>query len=311
MGDQRVRIIVACHKQVPRPITTSGYLAICNLGVNGERAPGFGLYDDLGFPRANQTYCELSALRAFQRTGVADNDVIGLVHYRRVFALRARAGVELYNDVHQIESFDWAAPERFGAGAMQLAAALDGSDWASVPRIDIRKAGQPHLLQAWLAAHPSEFLEIAERAVSAVSPSTGLLRDYMRESTGYAPFNMFVGSGSALGAYTDFLWPVLERCVAEIGLPDDPYQRRYAGFIAERLHGYWIDLIAAERGLRTTTLPVALLDRGLVKSTDTGEVLDMRRPVDRIRYRWPLRVVASARIRAVQSRRMASATARD
>lgn len=293
-------VVVACHKPVPHPSFVAGYRAVCNQAPDGSKPMGFDWYDDDGYPDMNRIYCELSALRAVQVSGVSDDQLVGLVHYRRTFSATSPQGIRVYDGIVQVRDFDWARPERWRAGPDQLAAAVVGQDWVTAPRIDVRLSGRRDLLDAWKRAHPAGMIDAADRAIRWRDPSLPSFGDYLAQTASFAPFNMFLGSGKTLDEYTSLLWPVLDRCVSEIGTLSDPYQSRYAGFLAERLHTYWIDVVAKPSGMSVSTLPVVLMDRAVIQNSDTGEVLDFSLRRDRVRFRWPIRAAANARVRIKQ-----------
>lgn len=288
MTSPQLTIYVACHAPGPHPSGPGPYTAVGNVRPDGTRPAGFEVYDDDGgLPDRNVAYCELSPTYRLQHR--ADTRWVGLVHYRRIFATRTswRRGPD--PGLYRIPRFDWAHPEAWGADEASLMAAVNGKDWCTAPPLDVRRRGFASLWEQFAAWHPQSWMESVDKAIATVSTAAPSFEEYLRSTTALRPFNMFLGSRDRLRDYGAFLWPVLDEFQRRVpDLPTSGYQARYAGFLAERLHGYWLDHLAPA-GLRVGHLPVALL--GPASATD-GTVVASPRSV---------RAVLREQAQAVQS----------
>lgn len=253
-----LEVLIACYQTCPHPEGLQGFRSICNIAPDGARPEGFREYDDLGFPRRNRSYGELSALRTAQNS-LGSSPYLGLAHYRRVFATRPR-GIERTTGQFSPAYFSWASPDQFGADAASLARILDDSSWVTpVPMNTLRSFSANSVGEQFLRHHPRDVLEIASIATRRVNPTLGDFAEYLFTSQDLIPFNMFLTCVGLLESYLEFLWPTLEECIARIGELSDPYQDRYAGFVAERLHGFWLDRHAKPAGVIHRTLPILAL----------------------------------------------------
>lgn len=240
------------------PAEAPPYVAVCNVRPDGARPPGFVAYDDEGgLPEHNAAYNELSVLRRLQRR--AETEWVGLVHYRRVLVARrpdGRRGVQP-GTVH-VDGVDWRRPEQWAGDEAALVAALGDAHWATPLPFDVRRAGYRSLWDHFVGNHPELLLRRAATAVDRLHPELEPLEAYLRREVRTPLYNVFLGRRGVLDCYASFLWPVLEACAP--GLALDGYQGRWAGFLAERLHGYWLSQVAKPSGVRTGVLPLALLD---------------------------------------------------
>lgn len=259
-------VYVAYHDSAPHPVPGQDpFVAVCNPRADGRRPPGFEHYTDRpGAPRAD-LYSELRVQDHLER--VASADYVGLAHYRRLFVTRAfprRFSPWTYD----LSAWDWAQVDRYGATKTALLAAIGNRDWCTAPRYDVRWAGHGSLWEQFASYHPVDLLMALADSLALVH-SRARLADYLRAETSFVPFNMFLARADAVRAYGQWLWPVLAECQRQVGVPADPYQRRYLGFLAERLHGYWLATTAPR--LRVGEVPVAVVcPGGLTSSADAS-----------------------------------------
>ncbi len=262
MSAPRLTVYVAYHSTPVAPLPERPpYLAVCNVRPDGSRPPGFTAYDDEGgLPHSNAAYNELSVLHRLQER--ADTELVGLSHYRRTLLARRPTGRrgEQPGTVH-VSGWDWRSPERWAGDEASLVAAMDGLDWATARPFDVRRAGYRSLWEHFSGNHPEELLRRAGVAVSAQHPELESLGDYLRRETTTPLYNVFLGRRELLHRYGAFLWPVLAACGSDLELAG--YQSRWAGFVAERLHGYWLAHLARPAGVRVGALPLGLLDVAL------------------------------------------------
>ncbi|MGI8535469.1 MAG: DUF4422 domain-containing protein [Mycobacteriales bacterium] len=262
MSAPRLTVYVAHHRSPVAPLPEPPpYLAVCNVRPDGSRPPGFTAYDDEGgLPHSNAAYNELSVLHRLHER--AATELVGLSHYRRTLLARRPTGRrgEQPGSVH-VRGWDWRHPERWAGDEAALAAAMDGLDWATPRPFDVRRAGYRSLWEHFAGNHEEELLRRADGAVRAQHPDLEPLGEYLRRETATPLYNVFLGRREVLHRYGAFLWPVLAACAPGLELGD--YQGRWAGFVAERLHGYWLAKVARPSGVRVGALPLGLLDVAL------------------------------------------------
>lgn len=259
LGGHRLTVYVAHHQSRPEPCAEAPpYVAVCNVRGDSSRPPGFRAYDDDGgLPELNRSYNELSVLHRLQTR--ADTEFVGLAHYRRVLlAARPRGQRGEQPGSYHVTDFDWRRPERCAADEASLVGALDGVDWVTSRAFDVRHAGYRSVWDHFVGNHPADVLRRADAAVQALHPELEPLESYLRQATTTPLYNVFLGRREVLQRYGAFLWPVLTACGRGLSLTG--YQGRWAGFLGERLHGYWLAQVAAPSGVRIGDLPLGLLD---------------------------------------------------
>lgn len=259
MTGPRLTVYVAHHQPRAAAVPEAPpYLAVCNVRRDGSRPEGFLAYDDDGgLSDRNLAYSELSVLRRLEVR--ADSDLVGLAHYRRVLLgrrPRGRRGEQ--PGTWHVQGWDWRHPERCAGDEVALLGAMAGLDWATPQPFDVRRAGYRSVWDHFAGNHPEELLTRASDVVRSLHPDLEPLTAYLRRVTTTPLYNVFLGRREVLQEYASFLWPVLDACAPTVVL--DGYQARWAGFVAERLHGYWLAQVAQPAGVRTGSLPLALLD---------------------------------------------------
>lgn len=268
----QLTVYVSYHDSRPHPQPGQRpYVALCNVRRDGSRPPGFAAYDDEGgWPDRNAAYCELSALRHLEQH--ADTEFVGLFHYRRALAARRpKGGRAAGPGSWSVPDWDWSDAASRGAGEADLVAAALTADWLTPRPYDVRRAGFASLWEQFTHNHPEYLLELAGDAVAEQAPLGLSFAQYMREETSTPLYNVFLGRRVVLLQYTAFLWPVLERCAQAVRREPDHYQGRWAGFLAERLHGYWLTHGAAAPR-RVAHLPLLVLDReGIRNGTQVSQ----------------------------------------
>lgn len=156
----------------------------------------------------NKQYCELTGLYWIWKN--AQEDYIGLVHYRRHFLLpdnwlcRAVA-----NDVDVILPVPLYVAPSLEGNYMERHIA---SDWE-------------YLMQYFREEYPSEYR-------NAKSFFAGNL---------YSPCNMLIARKEVLDKLCEWLFPILDAVAEHGGEKEDPYMNRYPGFISERLITYFFE----------------------------------------------------------------------
>ena len=172
-----------------------------------------GLKDNLGkatenISELNGQFCELTGLYWIWKH--ATEDYIGLVHYRRHFILPTN-----WIDICDANNIDVILPVPLYVGP-SLAADYKrrhvAKDW--------------DILMEYLQSHfPDEYWD---------------MRKFF-EGNFYNPCNMLIARKSIIDDYCKWLFPIVFTIYKNIGDRKDSYQRRYPGFMAERLMSYYFD----------------------------------------------------------------------
>lgn len=211
----KIAVLIACHKAYTLP-TNPCYLPI-EVGAALHERPIRGLISDCtggNISAKNKNYCELTALYwAWKNLETA---YIGLVHYRRYFAVGRRI-----------------------AGEPDYMAVL-----AKVPVI------LPKPRHYWIETNYSQYVhahhiqdltltrKILEERFPQYIPAYDSI---MKRRSGHR-FNMLVMRHDLLDAYCTWLFSILFEVEARLDTSDyDAYDARVFGFLAERLLDVWIE----------------------------------------------------------------------
>jgi len=216
------KIYIATHKQYDFPVD-EGYQPI-HVGKEisavdlGEKVIG----DDQGdsISELNPSYCELTALYWIWKN--SNEDVVGLVHYRRYFA-----GLS-----HTIKLKD------------KLIAASDDFDCSKHELIVVRKRNYyvTNIKNHYCHAHSKEDLNTLQLIIEFMHPEYIKAYHTVMNGKSISLYNMFVGKRGIITEYCEWLFPLLEEVNQRIDFSEyDSYQKRVLGFMAERLFNVWIE----------------------------------------------------------------------
>ncbi len=157
----------------------------------------------------NKQFCELTALYWIWKH--ADQDIIGLEHWRRRFLLPDN-WIELFEK----DEIDVILP--------------------------VPLCVMPSLEENYRGRHVSEVWDRAMKILEELHPEDAEAAGrYFREHNLYSPCNMMIARKDILKEYCSWVFPVLLRLNEEIGALEDSYQNRYPGFLSERLLNYYLD----------------------------------------------------------------------
>lgn len=164
----------------------------------------YGARDDVGdnISEKNKQYCELTALYWIWKND--NSDYVGMCHYRRRFQLSELEAERLVTS--DIDVVLTVPIVNFNTVRGQYETDHDIRDWNI-------------MLEAIENLYP-EYL------------STANLIQY---GNYYYAYNMFIARKSVVNSYCKWLFDILEYCEKRIAEKADIYQKRYAGFLAERL----------------------------------------------------------------------------
>ena len=192
------------------------------------------IYDDAfrgNISNKNSTYCELTGLYNIWKQ--SNNDVVGLLHYRRFLASPVSRTPTLLtrDDVYRIlESYDAITAQRvyFSKHA------------------DLTVAGQYRM------RHSSTDLMQLKLVIERYEPSYLLAFNKVMRRPYLHPFNIIICRKPLLNDYAAWLFRIEKKLEARIDpfRNRDSYQQRVFGFLAERL----LNVFLAQRGARIKEL---------------------------------------------------------
>lgn len=156
----------------------------------------------------NKQFCELTVLYWLWKH--AEEDVVGLEHYRRHFILPD----------------DWL--ERMEACQIDVI-------------LPVPLYVAPSVAENYKSRHEASDWEFMMGYLRAQDEESyqGAVRFFNKNL--YSPCNMFIMRNSVLKELGEWLFPVLDAAVKNGGQKEDCYQNRYPGFLAERLISYFFE----------------------------------------------------------------------
>ena len=150
----------------------------------------------------NREYCELTALYWIWKN--VKSEYVGLCHYRRRFVLTGEDVDKLVNS--QIDVV------------------------VTNPVVNV-----PNVLDMYKKNHLSRDWMVMVKGIEKLNRDYLESLKYVENSNYYFPYNMFIMRKDILDHYCEWLFPILEYCETMCEIRSDRYQRRYIGFLAERL----------------------------------------------------------------------------
>lgn len=226
-------IFVITHRKFDDSILDKEHYNILHVGDNADGMEKYAC-DNTGdnISHKNPSYCELTGLYWIWKNHPGkdekDDEIVGLVHYRRYFTTVFREWLYTYFSVKP-PILPYKVMER----------TLDSYD-IILPKPDtiIRT-----VREFYNDIHVSEDMDITREAIARVCP--GYLDSFdMVMNEHYFYFgNMMICKRKHLDAYCEWLFPVLEEIEKNLDPKkhEDKYQSRVIGFIAERLLQVWVE----------------------------------------------------------------------
>lgn len=225
MRDNRIRIIVATHKQYQMPEDPM-YVPL-HVGAEGKKdAAGNDL--DFGYAKdntgehisaLNASFCELTGLYWAWKN--VDADYIGLAHYRRHFSLRGKPGFENVLTREEIEPY---------LGRVKI----------FTP--NKRRYYIETLYSHYGHTHYAGQLDETRRIIEEKYPS--YLASYdkvVRRTYGYM-FNMMIMTRELMDDYCAWLFDILFALRDRMsGTKLDAFQGRFYGRVSEIIFNAWLD----------------------------------------------------------------------
>lgn len=169
------------------------------------------LRDDQGdnISEKNEQFCELTGLYWIWKH--ADEDIIGLEHYRRHFILSDNWQEKMVNN-----DIDVILPTPLYVA--------------------------PSLAQNYRDRHVSSDWEFMNEYIRGnYRDEYDGMMEFFENTNLYSPCNMFIMRRRALKDYCSWLFPIIFACAEHIGARENSYQNRYPGFLAERLMTYFFE----------------------------------------------------------------------
>ena len=236
----KVRIYTVCHKAFNKP-SYPMYLPI-HAGRKGQKDLGY-IGDDKGdnISEYNPYINECTAIYNIWKN-VKDFEYIGINHYRRYFSVRTMNRVS-----------DWFLLEKDILDYFEdYDIILKDVDYSYPETIE------EHLIKTFKNTHTVYVgLQIARNILSEKYPER--LDNFDRVMKGHTLYlcNLFVMPFKLFDDYCDFLFPFIieltDRIDEELnGIYQNDYDKRIAGFIAERMFTVWL----LDKDLRVKELPV-------------------------------------------------------
>lgn len=206
-----VRIYTAkCHVDRPLLEDISRYFweTPIQVGAALTKERICDLRDDEGdnISYKNRQYCELTALYWIWKHDTSS--YAGLGHYRRHFELNEDMLERLvYSDIDVV---------------------------LTIPILNFPSAGE-----VYRHDHVAEDWNVMMEAVRILAPDYAETAQELEEGNFYYGYNMVIARKKILDDYCEWLFPILEYCEEHCGARDGTYQKRYIGFLAERLMGIY------------------------------------------------------------------------
>lgn len=154
----------------------------------------------------NEQYCELTALYWIWKNDFSD--YIGLCHYRRHFEL--------------------------DEGMLKKLAYSDIDVVLTIPVLNF-----PSVREVYCHDHVGRDWDVMMEAVRVLSPDYISAAEELENGNFYYAYNMLIVRKNILDDYCAWLFPILQYCEERCGEREGRYQKRYIGFLAERLMGIY------------------------------------------------------------------------
>ncbi|WP_405340609.1 DUF4422 domain-containing protein [Fibrobacter sp.] len=214
-----VKIIVATHKAYQMP-SDSMYVPV-QVGAEGKDSLGY-LRDNNGenISSKNKHYCELTGL--FWAWKHLDADYLGLVHYRRHFALKKSAdkwmSILTSEQLSSLtENYDVILPK---------------------PRNYFIETNYSQYAHAHHAIDLDKTREIIANRYPEYIPAYDA---YMKRTIGHR-FNMFIMTRELFRDYCEWMFSILFELESQLDISNyNNYDARVFGFVSERLLDVWIE----------------------------------------------------------------------
>jgi hypothetical protein len=174
------------------------------------------LFDNTGnnISEKNKNYCELTGLYWMWKN--TTDDIVGLIHYRRAFVDRKK------NCLSSDAAEKW----------------LTVTDFIVPKKLYFKKS----IKQNFISIHSNYLYSITRSAIETLSPVYLEAFDKTFSQKHMYPYNMYICSKEQNDKYCEWLFKILFFIEEKVDLSVlDDYQKRWAGFISERLFNVWLN----------------------------------------------------------------------
>lgn len=249
------------------PIQVGAANSVFDLGIRCDNVNG-------RLSAKNDRFCELTALDEI--AGSISGEYVGLMHYRRIFALPQpyrHLVAELRFQLRILKcslGIRRAPIERHHGTSIRTMAQLEATisqlkNYIHNPENDFdvilpmpgKYFGQT-LRSQYGRAHHGDHLELFVDQLTALFPQLAPYVDAPDQNNRYYFFNMFIMRAEMFAEYWEMLSTTLFAIEDRIDADAlDPYQRRVFGFLAERYMSIFAQYIMATGKYKVMHLPVA------------------------------------------------------
>ena len=255
----KIAIFVSAHK--PVDLFKSEILCPVQVGsaLAAERYP-WAFHDDDGenISRQNPLYCEITT--QYWAWKNVDADYYGFCHYRRYFDFSSKRHRENPWGEIMADYINARSQAEYGLDDATIASVVDGYDVITTEFKDLRKfPGGVSTPRRHFDLAPRLHPEDLDRAIAVLKD---LHPDYAEDVDAFLCghrscfCNMFIMRRELFFAYCEWLFPILERFVAEAEMDDYSVEAlRTPGHLAERLFNiYYAHQMRVGAGWRTREL---------------------------------------------------------
>lgn len=239
----KMKIYIVSHKEI-EPINLPNYQVI---GVgNCPKVNGY-VYDNTGdnISTKNASFCELTALYWIWKN--TNDDIVGLVHYRRFFANKSLAFKFSFLNTTNINKilncYDIILPINTRVYS------TNKKNGKKIKNISIR--------EQYYTNHYKKDLDLVYDIICKKFPEYKTSFNEVMDFKAISLFNMFVCKKELIDRYCEWLFDILFEAEKNIDISNyDAYQKRIFGFLSERLFNVWIK----KNNLNIKYLPVINID---------------------------------------------------
>jgi len=232
-------IYVITHKKFDDSIVDSNGYQILHVGKNDNCKENY-LRDDTGdnISEKNSCFCELTGLYWIWKNSLQDDEITGLVHYRRYFT-----------DNQQYHNY---AKKGIMPSPLDYSSICELIDEKTVVLPCAYKTLST-LRNSYRRCHDIQDLEVLENVLNELqSEYIKTFRNILKKHKGYY-FNMVLCNGKTLKEYCSWLFPILYKVEESLKYEKGSnYQNRVYGFLSERLLQVWI----IHNGYKIVEMPV-------------------------------------------------------
>lgn len=221
-------VYVITHKPFDYPLPT-GYQPIL-VGADKNANPNHYQPDNEGINISdkNPSFCELTGLYWLWKH--AEDEKLGLVHYRRYFSKYNRRGQMYFATLAKgaVRPIEVAALDKL----------LADYDWVVA---EPEAGGAGSLTEQFDFYHNRRDLEVTRQVIAELSPAVLPDFDRMMEQHESSFYNMFYTSRTEMNVYCEWLFKILFEVEKRTDISSyDSYQQRLYGFLGERLLNVWL-----------------------------------------------------------------------